>query len=419
MFKFIHAADIHLDSPLRGLSRYEGAPLERIRGATRQALENLAALAVDEQVAFVLIAGDLYDGDWKDYNTGLFFNAQMSRLREAGIRVYVVKGNHDAASQITRHLHSPDNVTFLSIKECQTELLEEQEVAIHGRSYATRAVTEEISSSYPQALPDVFNIGLLHTSVDGRKEHEPYAPCTVKGLLAKGYHYWALGHVHRREILHEDPWIVFPGNIQGRHARETGPKGCTLVTVEDGQVLSVEHQDLDVLQWAQCEVDVSDVESGEEMIDHVRSKIIQIRSSCEGQTLAVRIHVTGACAGHEDIATKPDRWLNEIRTVATDLGDVWVEKVLFETRTPGNLEEMQQRDDAIGGLLRAIQALDASQDELGLVAGELSELQRKLPTELQVGPDALKIDDPEFVRAMLEDVKHLLIARLLSKGHKS
>ncbi len=125
MLRFLHAADIHLDSPLRGLERYEGAPVEEIRGATRRAFENLVDLAVSEKVAFLLLAGDLYDGDWKDYNTGLFFAAQMRRLDEAGIPVFLIAGNHDAASQITRSLRPPSNVTVLSTKKPETRLIEE------------------------------------------------------------------------------------------------------------------------------------------------------------------------------------------------------------------------------------------------------------------------------------------------------
>src|SRR5690349_16787907 len=102
MFKFLHAADVHLDSPLKGLARYEGAPADEIRGATRRAFDNLVELAIQEEAAFLLLAGDLYDGDWKDYNTGLFFVSRMRRLEEAGIPVFLISGNHDAASQITR-----------------------------------------------------------------------------------------------------------------------------------------------------------------------------------------------------------------------------------------------------------------------------------------------------------------------------
>src|SRR6202011_3159455 len=138
MFKFLHAADIHLDSPLKGLERYEGAPVEQIRKATRRALENLVQLAVMEKVDFVLIAGDLYDGDWKDYNTGLFFLAQMARLRSAEIKVFILSGNHDAANQLTKHLRPPENVRFLSDRKPETVRLDEIGVAIHGQGFAKR-----------------------------------------------------------------------------------------------------------------------------------------------------------------------------------------------------------------------------------------------------------------------------------------
>ena len=240
--KFIHAADLHLDSPLTGLERYEGVPIDAVRGATRRALENLVGLALDNDVAFVLIAGDVYDGDWPDYNTGLFFAQQMGRLREAGVWVVIASGNHDAQSQISKTLRLPDNVIVLSAARPQSVEFEEHGVVIHGQSFTTRSVTEDLSLKYPEARAGLLNVGLLHTSLNGRPGHEPYAPCTLDGLLAKGYDYWALGHVHSREVAHEDPWVVFPGNTQGRHARETGAKGCSLVTVADGAVVSVEHR---------------------------------------------------------------------------------------------------------------------------------------------------------------------------------
>ncbi len=247
MFKFIHTADIHLDSPLKGLEVHEDAPVEEIRGATRRALDNLIDLAIEEEVNFILIAGDLYDGDWKDYNTGLFFSARMGRLSKAGIKVFIVSGNHDAASQLTKTLPLPDNVTLFSSKKPQFRKLDDIGVIIHGQSYSYRAVTENLASQYPQYDSNYFNIGLLHTSLTGREGHENYAPCTLDDLKSKGYDYWALGHVHKREIISKDPWIVFPGNIQGRHIKETGAKGATLVTVEDGRIIKVEALELDVL----------------------------------------------------------------------------------------------------------------------------------------------------------------------------
>jgi DNA repair exonuclease SbcCD nuclease subunit len=234
MFKFLHAADIHLDSPLKGLERYEGVPVEQIRHATRRALENLIQLALDERVQFVLIAGDLYDGDWRDYNTGLFFIKQMARLREADIKVVLIKGNHDAANRMTRTLDLPENVTVLKAAKPDSSELEDIGVVVHGQSFGTAAEERDLSKNYPHGRRGLFNIGLLHTCLTGADGHEPYAPCTLEGLLSKEYDYWALGHVHKREIRHHNPYVVFPGNLQGRKIKEEGAKGCELVTVLDG-----------------------------------------------------------------------------------------------------------------------------------------------------------------------------------------
>jgi DNA repair exonuclease SbcCD nuclease subunit len=215
--KFVHAADLHLDSPMRGLDRYEGAPHAAMRGATRRALENLVDLCRGESAAFLLIAGDLYDGTWKDYSTGLFFAQQMARLRDAKIPVFVVRGNHDAMSQITKSLRLPDNVRELAAAGPETiEVAGAGEpVAIHGQSFAHRAVTEDLAAAYPAAVPGALNIGLLHTSLDGREGHAAYAPTKLATLVQKGYDYWALGHVHAREIVSRDPWVLFPATCRG------------------------------------------------------------------------------------------------------------------------------------------------------------------------------------------------------------
>ncbi|MCK5228213.1 MAG: DNA repair exonuclease, partial [Desulfobulbaceae bacterium] len=150
MFKFLHTADIHLDSPLKGLEAHEDAPVDEIRGATRRAFLSLVEMAVLEEIDFILIAGDLYDGDWKDYNTGLFFVRQMGRLHKAGIQVFIVSGNHDAASQTTKTMPLPDNVTLFSTRKPQSVKLDDLGVIIHGQSYSSRAVNENLASSYPQ-----------------------------------------------------------------------------------------------------------------------------------------------------------------------------------------------------------------------------------------------------------------------------
>ena len=419
--KFIHAADIHLDSALHGLERYEGAPVEEIRRATRRAFDNLIELAIDEQVAFVLLVGDLYDGDWKDYNTGLYFVERMGRLRDASIRVFIVAGNHDAASQITKHLRLPDNVTLFSTRKPERVVLDDLGVSICGQGFATRAVTDDISQGYPQGDPQLLNIGLLHTCLDGKPGHEPYAPCTVDGLRSKGYQYWALGHVHKREEVSRDPWIVFPGNIQGRHIREIGPKGCTLVTVDGGEIVAVEHRDLDVMRWSLCELDVSAAETVDDIYEQVREGLQSVLDAAEGRPVAVRLVLYGACSAHLKLHADRERWIQEYRALATGLGSagIWLEKTSIKTKPSISTDEVIERDDALSGLLRAIHDMELDSLVLDELADEMSVLRQKLPAELLAGNDPFDPTNPEFLKETLEDIKELLVNRLLSTENRS
>lgn len=417
MFKFLHAADLHLDSPLRGLERYDGAPVEKMRQATRQAFANLVQLAIDEQVAFVLLAGDVYDGDWKDYNTGLYFTAQMAKLREAAIPVFLISGNHDAANRMTRSLRLPDNVRQLSTEQPETARLDEVQVAIHGQGFASAAITQDLSAGYPAAMPGWFNIGLLHTCAEGREGHDRYAPCTLGGLCGKRYDYWALGHVHQREVLHQDPHIVFPGNIQGRHIRETGPKGCTLVTVDRSGRVRIEERHLDVLRWEVCRVDAADSADGYSIVDRFGMRLSDLRQLLgqAGPTaLALRVEIVGACPAHAKVAAESDRWTREIRARAVDdgAGEVWVEKVIWRTCLPRN-QDVSLTDGPIGELLIYIDELMSDEDKLMELGGDLNDLRRKLPAELKEGPDPIDLDSPTSLRQLLGQVRELLVGRLV------
>lgn len=416
-FRFLHAADIHLDSPLRGLERYDDAPVEAVRAAPREAFENLVQLAIDLEVAFVLLAGDLYDGNWKDYQTGIFFVHQMQRLERAEIPVFLVSGNHDAESQITRKLSLPANVTHFSSRRAQTKLLPELGVAIHGQSFKGRAVPDDLSAGYPQAESGRFEIGLLHTSLDGREGHANYAPCTLEGLRSKGYGYWALGHVHKREVVAEDPWVVFPGNVQGRHARETGAKGCTVVSVDNGRVTAVEAHALDVVRWEHLEIDLGAVEAdtGPAAIDRAVEVISTASAAADGRLLAARITFTGACAAHANLSAQPDRWEIELRNAVGALpgAGVWIERVQFATTRLLRLEDELERQDALGDLLRWVSELGESSADLSGLGGLFGDLKKKLPGALKTGEDAVDPTDPDRLRAHLPAVRDLLLARLL------
>lgn len=418
MFRFLHAADVHLDSPLVGLNRYESAPVDAVRGATRRAFENLVRIAIDEEVAFVLLAGDLYDGEWKDYRTGLFFVEQMTKLRKAGIRVFVVAGNHDAASQLTKNLRPPDNVYFFSTKKPETRLVEAFDVAIHGQGFASRAVTEDLAAAYPVADPSLFHIGLLHTSLDGREGHAPYAPTSSQVLAQKGYQYWALGHVHKREVVSKDPWIVFPGNVQGRHAREVGPKGCTLVTVENGAVAGVEERHVDVLRWTVCRVDVEGAATTGDVLDRVSCALTNEADLTDGRAVAVRVEVTGPAACHDEIAANPDHWIQEIRALATGVSsaNVWVEKVRFSTERPIDLAALAARDDALGSFLRELAAAADSPGENAALCEALADVRSALPPELLSGDDTVDPHAPELLARLVVEARDLLLARIAREG---
>lgn len=416
-FKFIHAADIHLDSPLKGLERYEGAPVESIRGAARTAFRNLIDLAIQESVDFVLIAGDLYDGNWKDYSTGLFFGNSMGRLRQAGIPVFMIRGNHDAQSVITRSLSLPDNVHVFSEAAPETKPVEGLGVAIHGQSFATQAVDADLAAAYPEAVPGAFNIGLLHTSLTGREGHDNYAPSTPAVLRGKGYDYWALGHIHAREIVSQDPWVVFPGNIQGRHIGETGAKGCTLVEVEDGRVVEVAHVSLDVVRWESLEIDAEGMDSPDSVIETVLDMVEQLTGAQEGRPLAVRCTIVGSCDAHGELVANPEKWMAELRQQISlrTAGAAWLEKTRFRTRASVDVDTLTAGDSPYGKLVEAIDLLSA--DPLALrafFAKEGNDITGHLNTATHGQLNYKNLTDDEL-KTLLEETRQLLLPRLFAR----
>ncbi len=407
MVTFLHAADIHLDSPLRNLATREGAPVELIRNGCRRAFDNLVQLAVDEQVDFLLLAGDLYDGAWRDFNTGLFFIDRMRRLKEAGIRVFLISGNHDAASRITRTLRLPNNVVHFSSRRAETVELADLNVAIHGQSYGKRAVTANLAKDYPPPVEGMVNIGLLHTGLAGRDGHEPYAPCTATELAARGYDYWALGHVHRREIVGQDPWIVFPGNLQGRHIRETGPRGAMLVRVDSGVIASVEFQELDVVRWQLLRLDCRQIDSLDRLLDDVRAALEQEVAAADGRPLMLRLELHGPCPMHRELLRDARYLQSELDGLAIDIGDLWLEQVGFHTRP---LQEIGAEEGEGSSLQALLSSVDDATDLLN--SPELRALEKRLPGELfQDGP--FVPEDEAAQRRLLREVRDMVLASIL------
>ncbi len=417
MVRFIHAADIHLDSPLQGLATYEGAPAAKLRTATRDAFSQLVDRAIDEAVDFVVIAGDLYDGDWRDYNTGLFFCREMGRLHEAGISVYIVYGNHDAESEITRRLPLPTNVRTFSARRAETFRIDDLGVALHGRSFKQRDTTENLVREYPPPVAGWFNIGVLHTALEGHAAHASYAPCSLEELCRRGYDYWALGHVHERRVLSEAPWVVYPGNLQGRHIRECGPRGAYLVT-QSGGGLTVEPLILDVVRWHHLELDVSDRATVDLVVDAVAAATSRLLAA-EGRarSLAVRITLRGASPVHGELFCLEHQLRAQVLAHAIGLAaeTLWIERVVFDTSPWKASGAEAGRGDALDDLKVF---LDQAPDDAELrdqILSTLRDLIGKAPYALlQTMPELDDIRRGD-VEGVIRRVAPALLARLAAE----
>jgi DNA repair exonuclease SbcCD nuclease subunit len=327
-------------------------PVDDIRSATRAAFDNLIKHAIDEAVDFVVIAGDLFDGDWRDMNTGLYFARAMGLLDKEGIPAFILAGNHDAASVLSRTIPWPSNVRQFGSKRAETHFLPELSVAVHGQSFATQAVTDNLVLAYPPASEHMFNIGVLHTALAGRQGHADYAPCSIDDLKAKQYDYWALGHVHAFEVVNTDPYVVFPGNLQGRTIRETGAKGAVMVTVSDREVTSVDRVELDVMRWIHLEVDCTGT-ADNEICDLIQTELGRIHSAnASGRPLIARVTLTGEMSEAGALYDRGASLRDEVRAVAASVSlDLHLEKVRVTVREPSCTEPVFSED--LGNLIES------------------------------------------------------------------
>lgn len=409
-FTFLHAADLHLGSPLTGLALKDEDVARRFAAASRGAFSDLVTQAIAEEVKFVLIAGDIYDGDWKDTAIGLFFNREVSRLTRAGIPVYMVRGNHDAESEITKAVTLPDNVIEFSSRKAETHRLEELKVALHGRSFADRAVTDNFALNYPAPVPGWLNIGLLHTSCEGNAAHAVYAPCSVAELVQRGYDYWALGHIHEQAVLHREPWIVYPGNLQGRSVRECGAKGAMLVDVADGRIAGLRPMVVDRARWLHLTMPVEEFAEESALLQALREALYAQLGECAGRMTALRVTLTGPTALHGALRARRSELSDEIQALASHAHeDVWLEALKLSTRelprpavSAGEAGNLQDAAALLAGLEQDAELRQRADEMLALLRG-------KLPGALGEGA----FDDLDTI---LSEARALAAARILGSA---
>lgn len=412
--KFIHAADIHLDSPLNGLSAYPDAPAEQLRSATRDAFTALVTLAIAEEVDFMVIAGDLYDGSWRDFNTGIFFGKEMGRLRRAAIPVYVLFGNHDAESEMTKRLEVPNNVYVFGPNKPQTFKVDGLPVSLHGQSFKQRDVTTNLVTGYPMPTEGHFNIGVLHTALEGYASHATYAPCTVDELHAKGYDYWALGHVHEFVQWKGASTIVFPGNLQGRNVKELGRRGAVMATVDDTGDVAIERIFIDVLRWEHLTVDASNCETLADVVLKTGRALEELLDTDGEVPRAARITIQGNTKAHGALFGQEPQLRGEVLAQIASIGNerLWLEKVRITTKSLVDAERLNERMDAFTDLQDILEKAATDVDFIGELKTALAPFVAKVPLDLQdVVPLIEKIRTGDL-KELIDEVGPGLLAHL-------
>ena len=398
-FSFLHCADIHLDSPLKGLPIRDDVNANKharnVQDATRIAFQEMIARAIAKQVSFVILAGDIFDGSRIDTKTGFFFIEQLRKLKEADIHVYLVWGNHDAECLFARELALDNEFVhvFPSDEPASIQDASLPNVVIHGQSYPTRDVTDNLASKYPAPHKGAFNIGVLHCNVGNVSEHESYAPCTLNQLKNHGYQYWALGHVHSHEVLSDssDSYVVYPGNLQGRHVRETGPKGAVIVQVENNIVRNLDFVDCSCVHWYQLTAEADErFKTVDELLDHVAAEITDV--SEYPNTQVVRITLRGNTALHEELHFTED--IGEVNLVdslefrvRSEKSNVFIERVDLRTQPLHDNLLASMGDTEISELFRLL-GDDDVQSAAPELQKELKKFRDAIPNEvLRVSQD--------------------------------
>ncbi|KXJ55384.1 MAG: metallophosphoesterase [Thalassospira sp. Nap_22] len=297
---------------------------EKVQIATRSAFTHIIETAISENVDALLISGDLFDGSERSARTAAYLTGQLDRLRQSGIRVFYIKGNHDAENPLTGELNLPDNVHIFDGRGSKVQLSED--VWIHGVSFANRHAPESLLPKFPAPVSGAINIAMLHTSLAGATGHDPYAPCAVNDLVAAGFDYWALGHVHRRQVHTETPWIIMPGTPQGRDIGEPGPKSATLMTIID-QVIEVSEFPTSSVEFLNVKIDVSEAGNEDSLRDLLRQVFRETANNLTSDSGIIRLSFTGTTTRRWQILRDQDVWEEVASQYARETGNLWLEKL--------------------------------------------------------------------------------------------
>lgn len=328
MIKILHTADVHLDSPLKSLALKDVDLQSTVKTATRSAFIKIVDTALVEEVSALLISGDLFDGAERSAKTAAFLTTQLDRLKAAGIPVFYIKGNHDAENPITGEISLPENVHVFDGRGGKHQI-QNSAVWIHGVSFSGRHAPESLLPKFGAPEPDAINIAMLHTSLAGSQGHDPYAPCSVPELIAMGFDYWALGHVHKRQVHSEAPWIVMPGIPQGRDIGEAGPKSATLLTIDEKNIV-VSEVPTSAAEFIEVWVSADGIESDDDLRHQIRDVLLRTAKELASDAGLIRLSIGGETSRKWQILRDQDSWREVVAELARSTGVLWVERTKFE-----------------------------------------------------------------------------------------
>ena len=356
-FRFIHCSDLHIDSPFRGFSAIHPEWAERLRDAPLQSFLNIVDLAVREQVDAVIIAGDVFDGADKSLHAQFKFRQGLQTLSDHKIPAFIAHGNHDPLNSWSTTLKWPDGATVFSgsgvhsfpvVKDGQTL------AHIYGTSFPERDVFDNLALQFQRQQDSGFAVAVLHANVGGHPDHDPYAPCAVDDLVSRGMDYWALGHIHTRAVVREGhPAIVYCGNSQGRYFKESGPRGCCLVTLKEGVSPDVRFVATDAIRFVESTTDLSSCSTLDAVVEEIVRQCQTLLDQAEGRSLVVRQTLSGRTDVH--MLLRKGGTLESLREeVLQNFSDrrsgLWLEFRL-QTRGAYDIDALKQGKDFIADLI--------------------------------------------------------------------
>ena len=417
-FRFVHAADLHLDSPFKGLRA--AAPdhvADGLHHATFRAYENIIALCIDEGVDALLVAGDVYDGADRSLRAQRKFVDGLGKLAEAGIRSFVCHGNHDPLDGWEARLDYPRGCHRFGAQFEAVPVFPEEpgRAVVHGISYPRRDVTENLVQHLGPVDPETFSIGLLHTNVGNIPGHDLYAPCSLDDLRRSGIDYWALGHIHTRQVLQaQRPAVVYPGNPQGRHLNEAGARGVYLVEVDDTGAVNPQFRAADSVRWENLNVDIGAQETEQNLIDALREGTEKLLHDADGRPVVFRTTLVGRGALNRFLRRE-----NALSELAEQINEDWTEQVPFawcerivdESRPLFDRRERLAGADFLAEVLRTSDRVRSQPKALGGIREGLVELYGHHRFRRFLGDTPT---DDEL--ASLIDEAEMLVVDLLAEG---